>query len=74
MFCKKNVNWWLTTICNSSTRGFDPFWPLQALGTKVVHRHACRQKHKTYKIKLNLMLMRFDFKKCYLGQERWFSE
>lgn len=34
--------WWLTTIF--LLRGFDSlFWPLQAPGLCVVHRHICRQ-------------------------------
>jgi len=37
------TTWWLTTICNSSFRGFNSFiWPSQAL-MHVVHRHTCRQ-------------------------------
>ena len=36
--------WWLTTVCNSSPRGFDAlYWPLQAPGMNMVPRHTCKQ-------------------------------
>lgn len=41
---------WLTTFCDSSSRGSDSiFWPLSASGMYMVHIHRCRQTHKINK-------------------------
>lgn len=46
--------WWLTAVCNSSSRGtYAHFWPLQIPGTDAAHRHMCR-KNTIHKDKIQL--------------------
>lgn len=49
---------WLTTICNSTSRGSDTvFWPSWASGMHGVHTHACTQaKHSYWLNKINMSL------------------
>ena len=38
--------WWLTTICNFSSRGSNPpFWSPKTPGTHMVHLQTCRKKN-----------------------------
>jgi hypothetical protein len=55
--------WWLTTICNFSSRGSNPpFWSPKTPGTHMVHLQTCRQKKKKYTHKTEWTLIeRKDF-------------
>lgn len=37
-------SWWLTIICDSSSRKFNTFlWPTHTLGRHFAYKHVCRQ-------------------------------
>jgi len=45
---------WLTTISDSRSNGSKAwFWPLQAPGKHMIHRHTYRQNMHMHKIKTN---------------------
>jgi hypothetical protein len=46
--------WWLTMICDSSSRGADALlWLLQAAGMQAEHRNTCKQNTHAHEIKLS---------------------
>jgi hypothetical protein len=56
------ATWWLTTMCNSSSRLYDAFsWTLQILHA-YGSGYICRQNMHTYNIKINTLLQVKSFR------------